>query len=534
MARSAAVAAVEAETPWTRESFRSGLASLTASTATASRRYAADACTLAYLAAQVPRRAGDETGGTAWTSFRREVAVARSVSDQAAAAEIRAALRLTSVLPQTLELLHGGRITVARARAFVEQLHPYDDHVARRLDADLAAEVCRLAPWRMKQLVRRAVLALDPDAAAVRTAAQTAARGVRVEALEDGQGCVVITGPAAPLTRWHATLDARARALRAAGDPRNLDALRFDLAVSTFPCSTHGPADSAALGDAAESSGVAADAAATAPAGRRLSGLEAASSDCRMSRPVQATIVVPVETALGLSDEPAWLDGYGWIDAPTSRTLLLDAELRRACADRTTGQLVDLDSTTRRPLPTPTGLRATLLDIITGELELTDTAWRTEPSHDPSPALRSFTTLRDRTCDGPTQSRSRATTCDQDHDRPWPTGPTAAWNLASRNRRTHQLKHRGWTPIRTATATTWTSPAGQVVEVPRPQEPPPGVDRDPSHQPPSLPDPDQLTATDAHALQPPGDDDTPPWLPPGQRQPPTDPAVLDGSDDPPF
>ena len=372
MVRTAAIAAVEAETPWTRESFRSGLASLTASTATASRRYAADACTLAYLAAQVPRRAGDETGGTAWTSFRREVAVARSVSDQAAAAEIRAALRLTSVLPQTLELLHGGRITVARARAFVEQLHPYDDHVARRLDADLAADVSRLAAWRMKQLVRRAVLALDPDAAAVRAAAQTAARGLRLEALDDGQGCVVITGPAAPLTRWHATLDARARALRAAGDPRNLDALRFDLAVSAFPCTTHNPADTSPRPTPAQRRATPArratlpppaapprPAALPRPAARLPPGCACPGSrpprvDCRMSRPVQATIIVPVETSLGLSDEPAWLDGYGWIDAPTSRTLLLDAELRRACADRSTGQLIDLaapDGDHHRPPP---------------------------------------------------------------------------------------------------------------------------------------------------------------------------------------
>src|SRR5919112_194073 len=118
MARSAAVAALQAQTPWTRESFRSGLATLTASTVTASRQFARDASTLAYLAKQVPRCAGDETGSTPWTSFRREVAVARSVSDQAAGSEIRTALRLTSVLPHTLELLHGGRITIARARAF--------------------------------------------------------------------------------------------------------------------------------------------------------------------------------------------------------------------------------------------------------------------------------------------------------------------------------------------------------------------------------------------------------------------------------
>jgi hypothetical protein len=57
---------------------------------------------------------------------------------------------------------------------------------------------------------------------------------------------------------------------------------------------------------------------------------------------VQAHVIVPVETALGLSNEPAWLDGYGWISAPTCRLLLIDAELRQICAKSGSGELVDL------------------------------------------------------------------------------------------------------------------------------------------------------------------------------------------------
>ena len=108
MPRSAAVAELEAQTPWTRKAFRvHGLSRLAASTATAARAFADDARTLTRLARQVPRCPGDETGGTPWTSFRREVAVACSVSDSAAGRQIRTALRLTSVLPHTLELLPG-------------------------------------------------------------------------------------------------------------------------------------------------------------------------------------------------------------------------------------------------------------------------------------------------------------------------------------------------------------------------------------------------------------------------------------------
>jgi len=321
----------------------------------------------------VPRCAQDEVGGTPWTSFRQQVAVARKASSVAAAAELRTALRLTSVLPRTLELLETGLLTVARAKVFVTELEVVDDDVAEQLDADLAERVALLAPWRIKDEVRRAVLALDPDAAAVRAAAATAQRDVTLEPLDDGQACVTVVGPAVPLVRWHATLDARARALRQAGDPRTLAALRFDLATSTFPCSTHPPADAGAPSrqagrpaDGTPSCGRPADGAwAGAAAGLRLSGVEAASTDCRSARPVQAVVLVPVETALGLSNEPAWLDGYGWLDAPGARLLLPDAELRQLSIDGATGQALDLAARDVRPPPTPSGVRDALLVMTT-------------------------------------------------------------------------------------------------------------------------------------------------------------------------
>ena len=187
MARREDVAALEALVPWDEVSFHVGLACLTLSVDSAARAFAGDVRTLAALAAQVPRCAQDEVGGTPWTSFRQQVAVARRVSSQAAAAEVRLAVRLVSVLPCTLALLDAGRITVARARVFVTELEVVDDAVAGQLDADLAELVAGLAPWRIRQEVRRAVLALDPDAAAVRASAATAQRDVTLEPLGTGR-----------------------------------------------------------------------------------------------------------------------------------------------------------------------------------------------------------------------------------------------------------------------------------------------------------------------------------------------------------
>jgi hypothetical protein len=265
---------LESRTPWHREDFRAGLAALTSSAAAEARQFAADCAQIAALAAMVPRCVGDEVGGTPWTSFRREIAVARSISDPAALALIRHALRLEQLLPHTRHLLQAGTITVARARTLLYELDRLDD------------------------------------------------------------------------------------------------------------------------------------------------------------------------------------------------------ELRRVCAQTSTGQLVDLADHDVRPPPTPTGVRQAVLDMIngdtaTGQIVPCDIASRTEPQHDPSPALRQFGELRDRTCDGPTGSTSPARTAQLDHDKPHPHGPTAAWNLAARATRTHGLKHYGWTPIRTATGTIWTSPPA------RPCSPPP-------------------------------------------------------------
>jgi hypothetical protein len=217
MARAEDVRELEAMLPWLRADFQAGLAALTDSTAESARRFAADVQHLSGLAAMVPRCANDDVGGTPWTSFRREVAVARSCSDMAAARDLRVAQRLTSCLPRALELLTAGRLSEQRVRAFVAELEVFDDALAGELDELLAEQVAVLPVRRIVELVRKSALELDPDAVAARVAAKTAGRGVELFPAADDQASVVLSGPAVPLTRWFATLDGRARALRQAG-----------------------------------------------------------------------------------------------------------------------------------------------------------------------------------------------------------------------------------------------------------------------------------------------------------------------------
>ncbi len=243
MASAAALQELEESCPWEKDSFRADLALLHDSTAAVGPSYAADARVVARLAAQVPRCPFDETGSTPWTSFQREIALARKLTDRAAGALVRHAVRLVATLPRTLALLDAGVLTVPRAEAFLTELEHVGDDLAAALDLELADKVVLLPTWRIEDEVRKAALRLDPDSAAQRTARKNADRGVELHPTHDDQAWVALTGPAVPLTRWYTTLDAKARALKAAGDPRTLDALRFDLATSTYPCDTHSPAD---------------------------------------------------------------------------------------------------------------------------------------------------------------------------------------------------------------------------------------------------------------------------------------------------
>lgn len=643
--------AVFADPDW-----RSDLWLLIGSTKAAARGYAADCFLIASLAERVPAPVGSGEGAVAWQSFLREIAVARGIQERAAGRLVEVAVLLARHLPRTVERLSSGSVTVERARMLADELVGVDPAVALEVDRLLCDRIPDMAPERIRRAVRREVDRLDADAAADRAAKAAAERGVRLSPERDGQACAALRGPAVPMTRWFLALTEAARAQQAAGDPRGLDALRFDLVMAGFTspddrparrpepaalpaapapeaevpeallsreeiaerCSAEatpdapavdvdvegGPAETDAAPTATRSGDAAAapdagappgatrqpdptsppdsatqaeparqpDAAApvdrtnqpdpasppdTAPpvdeqvleaaraeavrmlhrarqqAERVLDAAHAAEADAldrlaaaraeadrltaqalrerlarstdtpddrRHSRPVQLLVHVPVTTLLGLADEPGWLDGYGWLNAPQCRQLLPVAELRQVCVSDT-GQLVDLAPRAVRPAPTPAGAREALLRMATEPSAVSDTAWQETDAHDPPRALAEFVRLRDRFCDGPLGTLVPAAGSDLDHDQPHPGGPTAAWNLRARARRTHRLKHRGWLPVATRGGTEWTSPAGQLTASPHVRHPvaAPGPDA-------RLADPDELHALETEILQPPDED----------------------------
>ncbi len=127
--------------PFDDPHWRADLALLDASMRSAAVQWAADARTLARLSARVPRSLGDDRGGTLWTSFVREVAVARRISDRAAHAEVSLALALVRRHPNTLRLLDGGKVPAHRARVLVEECLLHTDEVVATVEDQLPPRI---------------------------------------------------------------------------------------------------------------------------------------------------------------------------------------------------------------------------------------------------------------------------------------------------------------------------------------------------------------------------------------------------------
>jgi hypothetical protein len=127
-----------------------------------------------------------------------------------------------------------------------------------------------------------------------------------------------------------------------------------------------------------------------------------------------------------------------------------------------------------RPARTPTALRDAVHDMVLAPHDLRPVVTDPQPSTTPAPPWK----LRPRPrplLRRPDRHRRPRQPRRHRPPRPWPTGPTAAHNLASRSPRTHQLKHYGWQAERTTDGTWWTSPAGQTVLNPSRHDPPPDV-----------------------------------------------------------
>ncbi len=137
-------------------------------------------------------------------------------------------------------------------------------------------------------------------------------------------------------------------------------------------------------------------------------------------------------TLLGLDEHPAYLDGYGPIDADMARRLAGAGVWRWVGTSPAGGHAMDYGTT------------------------------RYTPPQD----LVDFVILRDRECLMP-GCHQAAYRCEIDHRTPWPYGPTSACNCSALCKTCHLQKHRaGWSVTRLADGQQkWTSPTGHTTTV---------------------------------------------------------------------
>ena len=345
--------------------------------------------------------------------------------------------------PRLVAALEQGRLGVAHAMAVLEEISHLDAPTATAVVDVVLGEDVEATPGELRRAVKRAAITVDAEAARKRHAEAKKSAGVRSRPGVDGMGQVVIDCTATEA----ATIVAAARN-RAAAMP-------FD-----DPDLTDGQRQVAAVLHALGCDRVGVQAVLECPVERAVDLHAAARSgvwavDVRM----------PVAVALGLSDHPAILAGYGPIGADQARALLPAADLVRACVDSSTGEVLAVDRPVRAKAwqsgdpQLARALRTELVRMATTTSSIEDL---TTDGYVPSEALGRLVDLRDVTSVFPGDATSARRT-DRDHRLPYPLGPTAEWNLQNLTRRWHRAKQAGWhTRARPDGAIEWTSPSQGV------------------------------------------------------------------------
>ncbi|MBE4718387.1 HNH endonuclease signature motif containing protein [Pseudarthrobacter sp. AB1] len=370
-----------------------------------------------------------------------EVACAMTVSERSAGALLGEAHVLTTDLPLTFSALQAGTILWQHARIMVEETMNLDPAGAQALEAHfLDPEVVNpargpageLIPGRFRHKARTWRERHHPVSIEKRHARGLQDRRVEYAPDRDGMAWLSAYLPADQAAGIWDRTTAAARALQGPDESRTLTQLRADT-VATWLLDRIGDSAGAVEGNG----GV--------PSPR-----------------AQVLITVPVFSLLGLTDEPAMLNGYGPIPPSMARQLVADGadSFHRVLTDPRDG----------------------------APLEIGRSSYRV------TKAQRQWLRLRDGKCPFPGCS-NHSLDNEADHLLAWAHGGTTGIsNLSQPCHKHHRLRHiTGWTPT-PATKNEppgWTSPTGRHYTSEHPDWEPPawpsGMLEVPGHQEPDCP-----------------------------------------------
>ncbi|MFE3192536.1 DUF222 domain-containing protein [Nocardia sp. NPDC059240] len=224
-----------------------------------------------------------------------EVAVAVHVSEAVATALIDIGLALDS-LPQTKLAFAAGRIDLSRVQVIADSLRGLAREVREVLEPKLIDAALRSDPARLRQTAQRWVARLDPEGETRRRTEREQDRDIRIRAVQDGMAVFDGLLPAAGAQALAMRL--REMSLQVCDDdPRSMAQRRADALIAL-----------------ADGSGRV-----HCECGKDLDCPKAA-TPATPRRPL-IQVGVSAETLLGLRDDPAFLSGYGPVDAALARTL---------------------------------------------------------------------------------------------------------------------------------------------------------------------------------------------------------------------
>jgi hypothetical protein len=364
-----------------------------------------------------------------------EVACALTVSERSAGALLAEAHSLTTVLPLTLSALQAGTISWQHARIMVDETTNLDRPGAAALEAHfLDPDVVNpargfageLIPGRFRHKARTWRERHHPVSIEKRHTRSAADRRLEYAPDRDGMAWLSAYLPADQAAGiWNRTTSA-ARALQGPREDRTLSQLRADTVAA---CLLGGTGD----------------------AGREMSGGASDGTSHEQtggtgvpSPRAQVLITVPILSLLGVTDEPAMLDGYGPIPPSMARRLVANGveSFHRVLTDPRDG----------------------------APLEIGRSSYRL------TKAQRQWLRLRDGKCPFPGCS-NHSLDNEADHILAWAHGGTTGIsNLGQPCRKHHRLRHTtAWTPIGATKNEPpgWKSPSGRHYQSEHPDWEPP-------------------------------------------------------------
>ncbi|UEL28109.1 HNH endonuclease signature motif containing protein [Pseudarthrobacter sp. L1SW] len=347
-----------------------------------------------------------------------EVACVLTVGERAASALLGEAHALTTSLPAALDALQNGAIAWQHARIMVDETAGLTSAAASALEAHFFAPDAsnrvrgaapgELVPSRFRRKIRAWRERHHPESLEIRRAKSMADRRMEYAPDRDGMAWLSLYLPGdVALAVWNKST-ALARGLQGPDEPRNLSQLRADVAAGVLLGS--GNQD---IGDVP-------------------------------SPKAEVLVTIPVFSLLGLTDEPAEVDGLGPVPPSVARKLVADGanSFYRVLVDPTDGAPLEIGRTSYR-LPE---------------------------------ALKRWLKLRDGTCTFPGCS-NHSLDNEADHLTAWQRGGTTGiGNLGQACPKHHRLKHRSaWTPTQATKDEPpgWISPSGRYYPAEHPDREPP-------------------------------------------------------------